>query len=68
MKRRITLIHDAEGEFDPEQANLTSSSVSIHSVDGARQERLTFGLEELPNEVFKLHLLQRCAGTNCDYI
>ncbi|WEW56622.1 protease B nonderepressible form [Emydomyces testavorans] len=50
MKRRITLIHDAEGEFDPQQAHLTSNSVSIRSLHGARQERLTFELQELPNE------------------
>ncbi|EEP79531.1 conserved hypothetical protein [Uncinocarpus reesii 1704] len=50
MKRRVTFIHDAEGEFDPKRAHLTSDSLSIQLLDAARQERLTFGFQELPNE------------------
>ncbi|EFW16460.1 protease B nonderepressible form [Coccidioides posadasii str. Silveira] len=50
MKRRVTFIHEGEGEFDPQQAHLDSTSLTLRSLRGARQERLTFGFEELPNE------------------
>ncbi|KAI1918658.1 protease B nonderepressible form [Ophidiomyces ophidiicola] len=51
MKRRVSFIHDAEGDFDPKKARLGPDSITIQSLHGARQERLTFGIQELPGEI-----------------
>jgi hypothetical protein len=51
MRKRITFVHDAEGPFDPKQAPLGGDVLSIRSLQGAREERVTFGFNELPQEV-----------------
>ncbi len=53
MRKRITFVHDAEGAFDPKQASLGSNVLSIHFLKAAREERVTFGFNELPQEVRK---------------
>ncbi|EKV12875.1 Protein pbn1 [Penicillium digitatum PHI26] len=50
MKRRITLIQRVDAGFDPQQAVLTASSLSIRGLDAAREDRITIGLDKLPEE------------------
>ncbi|KAJ5804057.1 uncharacterized protein N7518_000360 [Penicillium psychrosexuale] len=51
MKRRITFIQSVNAAFDPEQAVLTTSSLSVRDIDAAREDRITVGLDELPEEL-----------------
>ncbi|OQE39781.1 hypothetical protein PENCOP_c006G00656 [Penicillium coprophilum] len=51
MKRRITFIQRVDAGFDPEQAVLTASSLSVRNLDAAREDRITVGLDELPTEL-----------------
>ncbi|KAJ5443165.1 Glycosylphosphatidylinositol-mannosyltransferase I PIG-X/PBN1 [Penicillium cf. griseofulvum] len=51
MKRRITFIQRVDASFDPQQAVLTTSTLSVRSLDAAREDRVTVGLDELPDEL-----------------
>jgi hypothetical protein len=51
MKQRITFIQRVDASFDPQQAVLTTSSLSVRNLDAAREDRVTVGLDELPEEV-----------------
>ena len=51
MRTRITYVHDAEGQFDPEQASVENGSLSVRGLAGAREFKVTVGLDELPQEV-----------------
>ncbi len=51
MRERITFIHGINEEFDPSQLRLNSDTLHITSLKAAREDRLTIGLYELPQEV-----------------
>lgn len=51
MKERITFVHGANGVFEPEQLQLDNDTLYVKSLKAAREDRLTFGLHELPQEV-----------------
>ncbi|KUM59026.1 hypothetical protein ACN42_g8108 [Penicillium freii] len=51
MKRRITFVQRVDAGFDPQQAVLTASSLSVRGLDAAREDRITVGLDELPEEL-----------------
>lgn len=59
MKRRITLIHRPDDGVDPASVRVEGDSVSGPEIQAAREERLTFRLDELPGDV--VDLLGRCA-------
>ncbi|KAJ5716360.1 Protein pbn1 [Penicillium malachiteum] len=50
MKRRITYIQRPDAPFEAQQAVLTSKSLTIHNLEAAREDRLTFDLDDLPDE------------------
>ncbi|KAI9700431.1 MAG: protease B nonderepressible form [Candelina mexicana] len=50
MKQRTTFVHQLEDAFTPDQIRFAASAVSINSLKAAREDRLTFGLDELPKE------------------
>lgn len=54
MKRRITLIHRPEDGIDPASVRVEGDAVSGPEVHAAREERLTFRLDELPDDVVDL--------------
>ncbi|KKZ65200.1 hypothetical protein EMCG_08960 [[Emmonsia] crescens] len=58
MRKRITFVHAAEGKFDPEQITVNDDSLSIQSLQAARQERATFAFHELPQELWQV--LKQC--------
>jgi len=60
MKRRVTYIQRPEAPFAPEQISLYSNSVQIDGLDAAREDRITFDLDDLPEEVGKRTRLSRC--------
>lgn len=51
MKRRTTLIQPLGAPFEPDQAVLSSSNLAIRGLDAARHDRITLGLDDLPEEV-----------------
>ncbi|PKX96879.1 uncharacterized protein P174DRAFT_438695 [Aspergillus novofumigatus IBT 16806] len=54
MRRRITFVQRPESPFHVDQAVLTSDALSITHLDGAREERATFGFDELPSEIWQV--------------
>ena len=52
MKQRVTYIveNTAEG-FDPTNLNVEKQSLTVSALAGAREQHITFGLQELPSEV-----------------
>lgn len=63
MKRRVTYIQRPEAPYAPEQVSLHSNFVQIDGLDAAREDRITFNLEDLPDEVGKRPMLSRyCRG------
>lgn len=58
MKQRITYIIHKPGDFDPEKYLVVKGdSLSLKEVDAAKEWRITFSLEELPQEVMQLYIL-----------
>lgn len=51
MKRRITFVQRQDAPFEADQAALTGHTLSIRNLDASREDRLTFGLNDLPEEV-----------------
>jgi hypothetical protein len=52
MKQRITYINDPEEDVvDPTQIPLKDGVLSISSFKAAKQDRVTFDFNELPQEV-----------------
>ena len=58
MKQRLTYIHKPEDAFDPKQLEVGADSVQVSRLQAAREQRLTLGTKELPQEVrFSLQAL-----------
>ncbi len=51
MKQRTTFIHQPEDAFTPDQLHVSTDSLSIKALKGAREDRWTLGVNELPEEV-----------------
>ncbi|PGH10135.1 hypothetical protein AJ80_07586 [Polytolypa hystricis UAMH7299] len=58
MRQRITYIHEAEGAFNPNQVPVGDDSLSIQSLQGSKEARVTFGFKELPQELWQV--LKQC--------
>lgn len=51
MRERITFFQRAGAAFDPAELQVTDLSIGGPSTEAAREDRLTFSLEDLPTEV-----------------
>ena len=51
MRRRSTFVHNANLEFDPSELQVTNTKVSHNGLKAAREERLTYSINELPDEL-----------------
>ncbi|KAL8945351.1 MAG: hypothetical protein Q9211_000121 [Gyalolechia sp. 1 TL-2023] len=51
MKERITFVQPPAGDFSPEQLAVSTDALQVKSLKAAREDRLTFGVEELPHQV-----------------
>ena len=51
MRQRITLVHGPDDPFDPKQLRADVNALHVKSLKAAREDRLTFSLYELPQEV-----------------
>ena len=52
MRERITFIHGSEESFDPKQLRVEKDAFHVTDLRAAREDRVTFGFQELPQEVF----------------
>lgn len=51
MRERVTFLRRPDDVFDPKQLQLQNDTLHITSLKAAREDQLTFGLYELPQEV-----------------
>ena len=51
MRRRSTFVHDAALQIGPAQLQLSGRQLHIRGLEAAREERLSLGYNELPQEV-----------------
>lgn len=54
MRQRITFLQDPADSIDPSKLEITSTSISTPELTAAREERITFGFDELPQELYKV--------------
>ncbi|KAJ9256998.1 hypothetical protein DTO195F2_5677 [Paecilomyces variotii] len=54
MRRRITFAQGPDSPFDQDQVQLTSDALKLRGLDAAREERVTFGFNELPSELWNV--------------
>lgn len=54
MRQRITFLQEAEDSIDPETLKVTTDSISTTNLKGGREDRITFGFDELPQELYKV--------------
>src|SRR5271167_1727557 len=51
MRQRITFLHKPEDAIDPKSIKVTNNSLSFSGLNAAREDRISFGLDELPLEI-----------------
>jgi len=51
MKHRITYLVPNHDNFNPEQLAVQGDAFTLKGVDAAKEHRITFSLNELPQEV-----------------
>lgn len=54
MRQRITFLQEPNDSIDPSTLTVTPSSISAPELIAAREERITFGFEELPQELYRV--------------
>ena len=54
MRQRITFIQQPEDSVDPETLKITKNSISTSNLKAAREDRITFGFDELPQELYRV--------------
>jgi hypothetical protein len=52
MRQRITFLHKPEDAIDPKSIKVTSDSLALSALKAAREDRITFGFDELPQEIY----------------
>jgi hypothetical protein len=53
MRQRITFLQEPQDSVDPKALKVTRSSISAPEIKAAREERVTFAFEELPQELYR---------------
>jgi hypothetical protein len=54
MRQRITYLQEPEDSINPKLLKVAKDSISIEDLKAAREERITFGFEELPQELYRI--------------
>ncbi|KAG9234453.1 PIG-X [Amylocarpus encephaloides] len=54
MRQRITFIQESEDSFDPKLLDVYISSIKARGIRAIREDRITFGLQELPQELYRV--------------
>ena len=64
MRRRSTFVHDPTLDVNPQQLYVSADRFVIDQLKAAREERLTFGFNELPEEVISLESTHHASCAN----
>jgi hypothetical protein len=54
MRQRITYLQEPEDSIDPKLLKVAKDSISTEGLKTAREERITFGFDELPQELYRV--------------
>lgn len=54
MRQRITYLQEPQDAIDPKNLQITKDSISTKELKAAREERVTFGFDELPQELYRV--------------
>lgn len=54
MRQRITFIQQPQDSVDPKSLKVTKNDISTTGLKAAREDRVTFGFEELPQELYRV--------------
>ncbi|TVY39528.1 Protein pbn1 [Lachnellula subtilissima] len=54
MRQRITFIQQPQESVDPKSLKVTKNDISTTGLKAAREDRVTFGFEELPQELYRV--------------
>jgi hypothetical protein len=54
MRQRITFLQQPQDSVDPKSLKVTKNGISTTDLKAAREDRLTFGFEELPQELYRV--------------
>src|SRR6195952_3952203 len=54
MRQRITYLQDPQNAVDPATLQITKDSISRKELKAAREERVTFGFDELTQELYRV--------------
>ncbi|CAL3964667.1 unnamed protein product [Diplocarpon coronariae] len=54
MRQRVTFLQEPIDSIDPSKLTVTADSISTPELLAAREERVTFGLDELPQELYRV--------------
>ena len=52
MRQRITFFQHPQDSVDPKLLDVKSNSISTKTLNAAREDRITFGFDELPQELY----------------
>ena len=65
MKQRITYIVQNPDAFSPEQLDVREGVFALKNVEAAKEHRITFGLDELPDRVRFCLYVRETAASSC---
>ncbi|RDL39308.1 Uncharacterized protein BP5553_03648 [Venustampulla echinocandica] len=54
MRQRITFLQKPEDSLDPRALKITTNAISTPALKAAREDRLTLGFDELPQELYRV--------------
>ena len=54
MRQRITFLQEPQDSIDPKLLKVTKNAISTKELKAAREDRVTFGLDELPQELYRV--------------
>lgn len=54
MRQRITFLQKPEDSVDPKALKITANTISTPALTGAREDHLTLGFDELPQELYRV--------------
>jgi hypothetical protein len=54
MRQRITFLQEPQDSIDPKLLKVTKNAISTNELKAAREDRVTFGFDELPQELYRV--------------
>lgn len=54
MRQRITFLQEPHNSLDPKSLKITDGFIFASNVKAAREERVTFAFDELPQELYRV--------------